>query len=149
MPEERFHSKDMLSQHYISQRESSKEEKQKRADAEREENKDDPNIECVVARRAPLWVLPHRPAPDAPEVARRFWGGWRSHQRMPRLHATAGAAACADVTPPPFPDAPRRRRLLDGPDDEMTQMRICLEELARERERDAAARQDEVERRRA
>ncbi len=47
LPEERFHQKDIMSQHYITQRESSVDEKRKRAEEEREQNKDDPNVEYI------------------------------------------------------------------------------------------------------
>ena len=44
LPEDRFIKDDLISQHYIKQKEDGKREKLKQAEQRREENKDDPNI---------------------------------------------------------------------------------------------------------
>ncbi len=44
LPEDRFIKDDLISQHYIKQKEDGKKEKLKQAEKQRQENKDDPNI---------------------------------------------------------------------------------------------------------
>ena len=44
LPEDRFIKDDLISQHYIKQKEDGKKEKLKQAEKQREENKNDPNI---------------------------------------------------------------------------------------------------------
>ena len=46
LPEERFHQKDIMSQHYITQRETASTRREARNE-EREKNKDDPNVEYI------------------------------------------------------------------------------------------------------
>ena len=44
LPEDRFIKDDLISQHYIKQKEDGQREKLKQAEKQREENKNDPNI---------------------------------------------------------------------------------------------------------